>query len=88
MITDAGLKPLPPVKSIPIWFGGTADPVLRRVAEIGDGWMPLGGPDDSRKEMIEKFPGDHIKAIEKFLKIEVDPKSRSVYIIGNKLKIK
>jgi len=50
--------------------------------------MPLGGPDDSRKEMIEKFPGDHIKAIEKFLKIEVDPKSRSVYIIGNKLKIK
>ena len=124
-ITDAGLNPLPPGKSIPIWFGGTSDPVLRRVAEIGDGWMPVGRPDDSRKEMIEKltgylekvnrsitdigieswvtlnglsdsdveeeiagwkrlgathlsvntmnsgmkFPGDHIKAIEKFLKM-------------------
>ena len=124
-ITDAGLNPLPPGNSIPIWFGGTSDPVLRRVAEIGDGWMPVGRPDDSRKEMIEKltgylekasrsitdigieswitlnglsdsdveeeiagwkrlgathlsvntmnsgmkFPGDHIKAIEKFLKM-------------------
>ena len=54
-ITDAGLNPLPPGKSIPVWFGGTSDPVLRRVAQIGDGWMPVGRPDDSRKEMIEKL---------------------------------
>ena len=56
-ITDAGLNPLPPEKSIPIWFGGTSAPVLKRVAEIGDGWMPVGRPDDSRREMIEKLTG-------------------------------
>lgn len=37
-IPDAGLNPLP-ARSIPIWFGGTADVVLRRMARLGDGWM-------------------------------------------------
>jgi probable F420-dependent oxidoreductase len=39
-IPEAGLKPLPVQRPIPIWFGGHAEPVLKRVAEIGDGWMP------------------------------------------------
>jgi probable F420-dependent oxidoreductase len=39
-IPDAGLNPLPLQRPIPIWFGGHADAVLRRVATIGDGWMP------------------------------------------------
>lgn len=39
-IVDAGLNPLPPQRPIPIWFGGHADAVLRRTAEIGDGWLP------------------------------------------------
>lgn len=39
-IPDAGLKPLPVQRPIPIWFGGHADPVLRRVGRLGDGWMP------------------------------------------------
>ena len=39
-ILDAGVNPLPIQRPIPIWFGGHADPVLRRVAKIGDGWMP------------------------------------------------
>jgi probable F420-dependent oxidoreductase len=39
-IPDAGIKPLPVQQPIPIWFGGHADPVLRRVATMGDGWMP------------------------------------------------
>jgi probable F420-dependent oxidoreductase len=39
-IPDAGLKPFPIQKPIPIWFGGHHDNVLRRLAEIGDGWMP------------------------------------------------
>ena len=39
-IPDAGLNPLPVQRPIPIWFGGHAKPVLRRVAEMGDGWMP------------------------------------------------
>lgn len=40
VIPDAGLNPLPIQPSIPIWFGGHADPVLYRVATLGDGWMP------------------------------------------------
>lgn len=39
-VPDAGLNPLPIQRPIPIWFGGHADPVLRRVAKMGDGWMP------------------------------------------------
>lgn len=39
-IPDAGLNPLPVQGPIPIWFGGHAEPVLRRTARLGDGWMP------------------------------------------------
>jgi len=39
-ILDAGLKPLPVQQPIPIWFGGHHESVLRRVAHMGDGWMP------------------------------------------------
>jgi len=39
-IPDAGLNPLPVQRPIPIWFGGHADAVLRRVATMGDGWLP------------------------------------------------
>ena len=56
-VTDAGINPLPPGGSIPIWFGGTADIVLKRVARLGDGWMPVGKPDESRQMMIEKLTG-------------------------------
>jgi probable F420-dependent oxidoreductase len=40
-IPDAGINPLPVQRPIPIWFGGHADAVLRRVARMGDGWLPL-----------------------------------------------
>ena len=39
-IPDAGLNPLPLQRPIPLWFGGNADPVLRRVAKMADGWLP------------------------------------------------
>jgi len=39
-IPDAGLNPLPLQRPIPIWFGGYADVVIRRIAKMGDGWMP------------------------------------------------
>jgi probable F420-dependent oxidoreductase len=39
-IPDAGLNPLPVQQPIPLWFGGHADPVLRRVAKMADGWLP------------------------------------------------
>ena len=39
-IPDAGLNPMPVQRPIPIWFGGYVDAVLRRIAKMGDGWMP------------------------------------------------
>lgn len=39
-IPDAGLNPLPVQRPIPLWFGGHADAVLRRLARLGDGWLP------------------------------------------------
>jgi len=39
-IPDAGLNPLPVQRPIPLWLGGHADAVLRRLARLGDGWMP------------------------------------------------
>jgi probable F420-dependent oxidoreductase len=38
-IPDAGINPLPVQRPIPIWFGGTDDRVIIRMARIGDGWM-------------------------------------------------
>jgi alkanesulfonate monooxygenase SsuD/methylene tetrahydromethanopterin reductase-like flavin-dependent oxidoreductase (luciferase family) len=38
---DVGFEPKPVQKpAIPIWFGGDAKPVLRRVAKWGAGWSP------------------------------------------------
>lgn len=51
-IPDAGILPLPG-RSIPIWFGGTADAVLRRMARIGDGWMSNVRPVEKLKSEIE-----------------------------------
>jgi probable F420-dependent oxidoreductase len=39
-IPDAGLNPMPVQRPIPLWFGGYHDAVLRRVARLGDGWLP------------------------------------------------
>jgi probable F420-dependent oxidoreductase len=56
-ITDAGIKPLPVQRPIPIWFGGNAEPVLRRVGRLGDGWFPLAEPGEKVRAMIEKVKG-------------------------------
>jgi probable F420-dependent oxidoreductase len=39
-IPDAGINPLPVQRPIPIWFGGHAEAVMRRLARSGAGWMP------------------------------------------------
>jgi alkanesulfonate monooxygenase SsuD/methylene tetrahydromethanopterin reductase-like flavin-dependent oxidoreductase (luciferase family) len=54
-----GLAPRP-ANPIPIWFGGNADAVLRRVARIGDGWFPLARPGDDLEPMLERL--DHYLA--------------------------
>lgn len=43
-IPDAGINPLPTRRPLPVWFGGQHDNVLRRIARVGDGWMPLHLP--------------------------------------------
>ncbi|MBT6828029.1 MAG: LLM class flavin-dependent oxidoreductase, partial [Rhodospirillaceae bacterium] len=40
---------------IPIWFGGHADAVMRRVARIGDGWFPIFAMDDKGKAELDKL---------------------------------
>ena len=40
-VSDAGINPLPPRRSIPVWLGGMAPQVLDRVARFADGWFPF-----------------------------------------------
>lgn len=56
-ITDAGLNPLPVQQPIPVWFGGHAEAVMRRIATIGDGWFPIFDLDDDGKRELEKLRG-------------------------------
>lgn len=51
-IPDAGIKPLPPRRNIPVWLGGFAPVVAERVARIGDGWLPMDQP---------SLPGDILR---------------------------
>jgi len=54
-IPEAGIKPLPVQRPIPVWIGGGAEAVLERVGRIGDGWFPQMRPDDRAREAIEKI---------------------------------
>lgn len=55
-IDAAGIKPLPVQRPIPIYFGGgRTDGVLRRIAKLGDGWLPQTRPDDKGRALVEKF---------------------------------
>ena len=40
-VTDAGIKPLPVQRPIPIWLGGRTGPAMDRAARLGDGWLPI-----------------------------------------------
>jgi probable F420-dependent oxidoreductase len=40
-IEDAGINPLPTLRSVPLWFGGHDDRALQRIAKHGDGWIML-----------------------------------------------
>jgi probable F420-dependent oxidoreductase len=51
-ITEAGLKPLPIQRPIPIWIGGTTEAPIRRAAMVGDGWFPMGVVDEAQRERL------------------------------------
>jgi probable F420-dependent oxidoreductase len=54
-VSEAGINPLPVQRPIPIWFGGQAEPVLRRVGRLGDGWFPQMLPDATAGKMIDRI---------------------------------
>lgn len=51
-----GINPLP-ARQIPIWMGGSADPVLRRMARLAQGWFMHDGPPDALRAQIETLFG-------------------------------
>ena len=54
--TDLWCEPRPVQARLPIWFSGAAnDATVRRVAELGDGWLPLAIPLDDVTAMIERI---------------------------------
>jgi probable F420-dependent oxidoreductase len=50
-IDRAGIQPRPE-QPIPVWFGGAAPALLKRCAVLGDGWIPLGGPNEGSRKCI------------------------------------
>jgi probable F420-dependent oxidoreductase len=52
--SDVGFAPKP-VQSpkLPIWLGGDAEPVLKRVAKFGDGWSPFRTPPEKFPECLD-----------------------------------
>ena len=56
-LPDVGLNPLPVQNPIPLWFGGHADPVLRRVARLADGWLPNYRTPDAAAKALTTLQG-------------------------------
>lgn len=54
-IPDAGINPLPVQRPIPLWFGGSAQAMLDRLARLGDGWMPMYRRAEDAKPALEKI---------------------------------
>jgi probable F420-dependent oxidoreductase len=59
-VTASGINPLPVQRPIPIWMGGHADAVLRRVGRLSDGWIPTLPPDHETGELWERIK-DHAR---------------------------
>jgi probable F420-dependent oxidoreductase len=54
-VEDAGLRPMPIQRPIPLWFGGSAEQVLGRVARLGDGWMINQRHSADARPLLEKL---------------------------------
>lgn len=54
-ITAAGINPMPVQRPIPIWFGGQAEPTLRRMARLGDGWMTNYRSVEQARDALDKL---------------------------------
>jgi probable F420-dependent oxidoreductase len=54
-IDRMGLKPKPDGGTIPIWMGGSADPVLDRIARMAEGWLPQFQPDPDAHDRLDNL---------------------------------
>lgn len=51
-LEQVGIRPMPVQRPIPIWYGGYADVVLRRIAKLGEGWLPgFSNVDEAQPEL-------------------------------------
>lgn len=52
-IEAAGISPRPVQRPIPIWMGGEADIVLKRIGRMADGWFPdMGAPSEQHRRQL------------------------------------
>jgi probable F420-dependent oxidoreductase len=56
-VDRAGINPLPVQRPIPVWMGGMAEPVLRRMARVADGWFPQFQPSEQAGATLERVRG-------------------------------
>lgn len=52
-ISEAGIRPLPLQRPIPIWLGGNSTAAMHRAAQAGDGWMPILAASDAQHKVAE-----------------------------------
>ena len=51
-VPKAGILPRP-TEPVPIWFGGGAPALLKRCGRLGDGWVPIGGPNEQSRRALQ-----------------------------------
>jgi len=56
-ITAAGLNPMPKQRPIPIWIGASAEPAIKRAAELADGFFPQRPLEGGWPATFEKIRG-------------------------------
>lgn len=56
-IKEAGIKPLPQKRRIPVWIGGNDERVFRRIGAVGDGWIStkFQSPDENGRRVIQRI---------------------------------
>lgn len=52
-IEDAGIKPLPLQRPIPLWTGGVSPAAMKRAARLADGWLPTLPVELAEERMAE-----------------------------------
>ena len=74
-IVAAGINPPPIQRPIPIYMGGEADVVMRRIGRLADGWYPGGGaPSDKHRRQLALIRATAVEAGRAVSDIDVEPR--------------